>query len=60
LEQIFKNKDNIKNLSQNRLKTELKKIITINPKLKIEKNSLIKDFFSYIYPDFNSIVNLSD
>ena len=60
LEQIFKNKDNIKNLSQNRLKTELKKIIIINPKLKIEKNSLIKDFFSYIYPDFNSIVNLSD
>ena len=60
LEQIFKNKDNIKNLSQNRLKTELKKIITINPKLKIEKNSLIKDFFSYIYPDFNSIVNLND
>jgi poly(A) polymerase len=60
LEQIFKNKDNIKNLSQNRLKTELKKIITINPKLKIEKNSLIKDFFSYIYSDFNSIVNLSD
>ena len=59
LEQILKNKDNIKNLSQNRLKTELKKIITINPKLKIEKNSLIKDFFSYIYPDFNSIANLN-
>ena len=48
-------KNNIKNLSQNRLKTELKKIITINPKLKIEKNSLIKDFFSYIYPDLTAL-----
>ena len=60
LEQIFKNKDNIKNISQNRLKIELKKIIRINPRLKIEKNSLIKNFFSYIYPDFSNIVNLND
>ena len=60
LEQIFENKDNIKNLSKNRLKIELKKIITMNPKLEMEKNSFIKDFFSYIYPDFNNIGNSND
>ena len=57
LDQIFSNKENIKKLSNNRLNSELKKIISSKIANKILKDRNIKNFFNYIYPDFIDSLN---
>ncbi len=54
---IFENKKDIKNISKPRLKKELKKILLISNSKQILDNKEILDFFVFVYPGFDEILN---
>ena len=51
LDSIFKNKVNIRNISKNRMKLEMKKIVLTGSYKKLLNSESIKNFFYFIYPD---------
>ena len=58
LNSIFNNKENIRNISKNRMKTEMKKIVLTGNYKKLLSSENIKNFFYFIFPKSYKFLHL--